>query len=177
MFAQLLASEGFETVEEIAYVDAIELASIEGLNDEIAEELQARAVEFLERQIAELDAKRKELGVADDLVAAPGFGARSLIGLQMAVTLGEKGIKTLEDFAGLVGDDIRGYFETKNGERVREPGVLEEYQLTQEQADALVLNARIAAGWIEAPEEPAEPETKPAEGDADDVASVFPDRS
>jgi N utilization substance protein A len=43
----------------------------------------------------------------------------------MLVTLGEKGVKTLEDFAGLVGDDIRGYFETKNGERVREPGVLE----------------------------------------------------
>jgi transcription termination/antitermination protein NusA len=93
----------------------------------------------------------------------------------MLVTLGEKGVKTLEDFAGLVGDDIRGYFETKNGERVREPGVLEQYALTQEQADALVLNARIAAGWIEAP--PEEPEPEAVQGDADDVASVFPDRS
>ncbi len=72
----------------------------------------------------------------------------------MLVTLGEKGVKTLEDFAGLVGDDIRGYFETKNGERVREPGILEDYQLTSEQADQLVLNARVAAGWIEAPPEP-----------------------
>jgi N utilization substance protein A len=168
MFAQLLASEGFETVEEIAYVDAIELASIEGLNDEIAEELQARAQEYLDKLAAELEAKRVGLGVTDDLKAVPGLTGA------MLVTLGEKGVKTLEDFAGLIGDDIRGYFETKGGERVREPGVLEDYQLTQEQADALVLNARIAAGWIEAP--PEEPEAEAAQGDADDVASVFPDR-
>jgi N utilization substance protein A len=173
MFAQLLASEGFESVEEIAYVDQMDLASIEGLNDEIADELQARAQEYLERQIAELDAKRKELGVEDALVNVPGFGARSLTGLQMLVSLGEKGVKTLEDFAGFTGDELRGWFETKNGERVREPGVLEEFQLTQEQADAIILNARIAAGWIEAP---PEPEVEETEGDADDVASVFPER-
>jgi len=167
MFAQLLASEGFETVEEIAFVDQMELASIEGLNDEIADELQARAREFLDKLATELESKRVALGVADDLKGVPGLTG------PMLVTLGEKGVKTLEDFAGLVGDDIRGYFETKNGERVREPGVLEEYQLSQEQADALVLNARIAAGWIEAPPEEPEAET---EGDADDVARVFPDR-
>jgi N utilization substance protein A len=92
----------------------------------------------------------------------------------MLVALGEKGVKTLDDFAGSTGDDLRGWFETRNGERVREPGVLEEFQLTQEQADALVLNARIAAGWIEAP---PEEEAVEAEGDADDVASVFPERT
>ncbi len=168
MFAQLLASEGFETVEEIAYVDAMELASIEGLNDEIAEELQARGQEYLEKLAAELESKRVALGVADDLKSVAGLTA------PMLVTLGEKGVKTLEDFAGLVGDDIRGYFESKNGERVRVPGVLEDYQLTSEQADQLVLNARVAAGWIEALPEPEE--APQAEGDADDVASVFPDR-
>jgi N utilization substance protein A len=168
MFAQLLASEGFETVDEIAYVDQIELASIEGLNDEIAEELQARAVEYLEKLAAELEAKRVELGVEDALKNVPGLTP------QMLVALGEKGVKTLEDFAGFTGDDLRGWFETKGGERVREPGVLEDFQLTQEQADALVLNARIAAGWIEAP--PEEEEAPAEEGDADDVASVFPDR-
>jgi transcription termination/antitermination protein NusA len=169
MFAQLLASEGFETVEEIAYVDQIELASIEGLNDEIADELQARARDFLDKLAAELEAKRKELGVADDLARVPGLTG------PMLVSLGEKGVKTLEDFAGFTGDDLRGWFETKNGERVREPGVLEDYQLTQEQSDGLILNARILAGWIEAP--PEEPEEPAEEGDADDVASVFPDRS
>jgi N utilization substance protein A len=165
MFAQLLASEGFETVEEIAYVDTIELAAIEGLNDEIAEELQARAQDYLDKFAAELEAKRVELGVEDALKKVPGLTP------QMLVALGEKGVKTLDDFAGLVGDDIRGYFETKNGERVREPGVLESFQLTQEQADALVLNARIAAGWIEAPPEPEAVEEEA--GEADDLSNVF----
>jgi N utilization substance protein A len=147
MFAQLLASEGFETVEEIAYIDQMELAAIEGLNEEIAEELQARATEYLDKQAAELEAKRKELGVEDALTQVPGLTA------PMLVSLGEKDVKTLEDFAGLIGDDLRGWFETKGGERVREPGVLESYQLTQEQADGLILNARIAAGWIDPPAE------------------------
>jgi N utilization substance protein A len=169
MFAQLLASEGFETVEEIAYVDQMELASIEGLNDEIADELQARAKDYLDKLAAELEAKRVELGVEDALKGVPGLTG------QMLVTLGEKGVKTLDDFAGFVGDDLRGWFETKNGERVREPGALEDYQLTQEQADALILNARIAAGWIEAPPEP-EPE-EAEEGGADEASSVFPERT
>jgi N utilization substance protein A len=168
MFAQLLASEGFETVEEIAYVDQADLASIEGLNEEIAEELQARAQDYLDKQAAELEAKRVALGVQDDLKAVPGLTA------QMLVALGEKGVTALEDFAGFTGDDLRGWFETKNGERVREPGMLESFELTQEQADGLVLNARIAAGWIEAPPEP-EPT---AESEAqDELSSVFPDRS
>ncbi|MGE0743289.1 MAG: transcription termination factor NusA [Hyphomonadaceae bacterium] len=166
MFAQLLASEGFETVEEIAYVDQMDLASIEGLNDEIADELQARAQEYLDKLAAELEAKRVGLGVEDAVKGVPGLTA------PMLVTLGEKAVKTLEDFAGFTGDELRGWFETKNGERVREPGVLEEYQLTQEQADALILNARIAAGWIDAP-----PEEPQAEGDADEASSVFGERA
>jgi len=166
MFAQLLASEGFETVEEIAYVDQGDLAAIEGLNEEIAEELQARAQDYLDKQAAELEAKRVALGVQDDLKGVPGLTA------QMLVALGEKGTTTLEDFAGFTGDDLRGWFETKNGERVREPGMLEAFELTQEQADGLVLNARIAAGWIEAP-----PEPEPTESEAqDELSSVFPDR-
>ena len=80
------------------------------------------------------------LGVEDDLKAVPGLTG------PMLVALGEKDVKSLEDFAGLTGDDLRGWFETKGGERVREPGILEDFSLAQEQADALVLNARIAAG-------------------------------
>ncbi|MEJ0058583.1 MAG: transcription termination factor NusA [Terricaulis sp.] len=158
MFAQLLASEGFVTVEEIAYVDPRELASIEGLNDEIAEELQARAADFLEKAAAEIESQRKELGVEDALAAVPGLTG------PMLVALGKKDVKTLDDFAGLVGDDVRGWFEVKNGERTREPGVLEEFQLTAEAADELIMQARIAAGWIEAPEAPVadEPENAPS---------------
>jgi N utilization substance protein A len=83
----------------------------------------------------------------------------------MAVALGEGEVKTLEDFAGLVGDDIRGWFEAKNGERVRKPGLLESYQLTQEQVDVLILNARVAAGWIEAPEPEPEAQSDAEAGD------------
>jgi N utilization substance protein A len=146
MMAQLLASEGFQTIEEIAYVELDDLAVIEGLNDEIAQELQERAREYLEALAAEQDAKRKELGVADEVVAL------STVTLPMAIKFGEGEIKSLEDVAGLVPDDIRGWFETKNGERTRQPGVLESLNLTPEQAEAIIIEARVAAGWIEAPE-------------------------
>ena len=116
-----------------------------------------------------MEAKCKELGVEEALMQVPGLT------LPMAVKLGEKGVKTLEEFAGFVGDDLRGWFETKGGERVREPGVLEDFTLTPEQADALVLNARVAAGWIDplpVPEEPAAQEG----GAEDDYSGVFPER-
>jgi N utilization substance protein A len=167
MFAQLLASEGFESVEDIAYVDLQELAYIEGLNEEIAEELQARAAEFLDKQAQEQNAKRIALGVEDALMAVPGM--TSLMG----IALGEAGVTTLDDFAGLVADDLRGYFETKNGERVRVPGILESMSLSQEQADALILQARITAGWIDAPEEP---EAEAAEGE-EDLAEAYADEA
>jgi transcription termination/antitermination protein NusA len=166
MFAQLLASEGFESVEDIAYVDLQELAFIEGLNEEIAEELQARAAEFLDRQAAEQNAKRKALGVEDAVTAIVG------ITMPMAIALGEGDVKSLEDLAGLVGDDLRGYFETKNGERVRIPGVLESFSLTSEQADQIILRARVAAGWIDPPEEEA-PEAEAEAGEGDDLAEAY----
>jgi len=72
---------------------------------------------------------------------------------------------------------LRGWFETKGGERVREPGVLEDFQLSQEQADALILNARVAAGWIDAPlEAPETPAPPIGEGGEPTAASVFPNR-
>lgn len=174
MFAQLLASEGFESVEDIAYVDPQELAYIEGLNEEIAEELQARAAEYLDKQAQEQNARRIALGVEDALMATPGITA------PMAIALGEAGVKTLDEFAGLVGDDLRGYFETKNGERVRTPGLLESFSLSQEQADALILQARIAAGWIDAPDAEASAEEVSAADEPEALAgapSVEEDKS
>ncbi len=159
MMAQLLAAEGFETVEDIAYIDLDDLAVIEGFGDELAQELQARALDFLNRKAAELDAKRQELGVEDALLEVPG------VTLEMAVKLGQAEIKSVEDLAGLVPDDIRGWFETKNGERVRHAGILDDMQLTPEQCEALILEARISAGWIEAP--PAEEVEVDAEADSD----------
>src|SRR6187399_2315284 len=91
--AQLLASEGFRTVEEVAYVDAGEVASIQGFDEDTAREIQNRAQEYLARIEAEQDARRKELGVEDQLREIDG------ITTPMLVALGENGVKTVEDFA------------------------------------------------------------------------------
>jgi transcription termination/antitermination protein NusA len=143
--AQLLASEGFATIEDVAYVPLPELASVEGFDDETAEELQNRALEFIEARNKELDDKRRELGVGDDLMEVPGVTPAT------AVALGEAGIKTLEDLAGCATDDLLGYYETsKDKERVRVTGALEGFNLTAEDANAIVMKARVMAGWIEA---------------------------
>jgi N utilization substance protein A len=158
VIAQLLVTEGFATVEEVAYVEPHEIAAIEGFDEDTAEELQARARDYLDREAAELDAKRTELGVEDALLDIEG------VTLAMSVALGEGDVKTVEDLAGLVPDDLRGWFETKNGERVREPGILESFNLSPEVAEALIMNARVAMGWVEPEPEPEYAE----EGEADD---------
>ncbi|WP_292039658.1 MULTISPECIES: transcription termination factor NusA [unclassified Brevundimonas] len=156
--AQLLVTEGFATVEDLAYVEAYEVSEIEGFDEETAEELQTRAREYLDRQVAELDEKRKALGVEDGVLAVPGVTA------QMAVALGEGGVKTVEDLADLATDEIRGGYEVRGGERVKIAGVLESFALTQEAAEMLILQARVAAGWIDASELPqVEPEYEEAE--------------
>ncbi|WP_374534990.1 transcription termination factor NusA [Phenylobacterium sp.] len=146
VIAQLLVTEGFASVEDVAYVDASEIAAIEGFDDDTAEEIQTRAREYLEKEAAEYDAKRKALGVEDGLLEIEG------VTLPMAVALGEGDVKSVEDLAGLIPDDLRGWFETRDGERVREPGVLDSFNLDAGEAEALIMRARIAMGWVEAPE-------------------------
>jgi len=166
MMAQLLATEGFVTVEDIAYIETGDLANLEGFSEELAQELQSRAVAWLEEQAEKMDAERRALGVQDDIFVAPGVTP------QMAILLGKGDVKTLEDFAGLVADDLRGWFETKNGERIRHPGILDSLTLSQEEADALILGARVAAGWIEAPPEEEAVDEEVEEG-GETVESVF----
>lgn len=159
MVAQLLVSEGFETMEEVGYVALADLTSIEGFDDETAEELQARAREYLDRIAAEQDAKRVELGVEDGVLHIEG------VTLPMAVRFGENEIKTVEDVAGLVPDDLNGYSEYKNGERIHEAGMIEDMKLTDVEATRLIMMARVAAGWID--ESALEPEVEEgAEGEA-----------
>ncbi|MCR5874007.1 transcription termination factor NusA [Phenylobacterium sp. J426] len=164
VIAQLLVTEGFATVEDVAYVEAEEISAIEGFDEDTADEIQTRAREYLDKEAAEYDQKRRDLGVDDALLEIEG------ITLPMAVALGEGGIKTVEDLAGLVPDDLRGWFETKNGERVREPGILESFGLDAQDAELLIMRARIVMGWVEAPEEPEmeeAPEGEFAEGGFD----------
>jgi len=148
--AQLLASEGFSSIEDVAYVQLNELAAVEGFDEETAQELQTRAQEFIEAQNREMDEKRRELGVADEVLEVDG------ITTAMAAALGEHEVKTLEDLAGCATDDLLGYYEVnKDKERVRIEGALEGFGLTSDEANAIVMNARVKAGWIEAPEENA----------------------
>ncbi|HWF78803.1 MAG TPA: transcription termination factor NusA [Caulobacteraceae bacterium] len=157
VIAQLLVTEGFATVEDVAYVEPNEIAEIEGFDEDTAEEIQARAREYLDKEAAEYDARRKELGVDDAVLEIEG------VTLPIAVTLGENEVKTVEDLAGLVPDDIRGYYESKDGERVREAGILDDYNLSPEDAEALIMRARVAAGWIE-PEAEIEEELSEEDG-------------
>ena len=143
--AQLLASEGFAEVDELAHVEPHEIASIEGLDEQTAEELQNRAKAYLEREAAEMEEKRKALGVADDLATFEGLSPRMVVGL------GEAGVKSLEDFADLATDELTGWNERKNGETVKHKGYLSEHGVTAAEAEALILQARVALGWIEAP--------------------------
>ncbi len=159
--AQLLASENFSQVEDLAFVVTEELAEIQGIGEETAGELQRRAQEYLERQNAIFDEKRRELGVEDDLISVEGVTPA------MAVALGENGVKSLEDLAGCATDDLLGWTETVNGERKRQAGFLESFGLNADDANAIIMAARVTAGWIEAPKEQEkeaepEPEEEPA---------------
>jgi N utilization substance protein A len=156
---QLLASEGFTSVEDLAVVDEKEIAGIEGFDEDTARELQARARDYLGKIEAELDAKRQELGVEDALKEVPG------VTTAMLVTLGEDGIKTVEDLAGCATDDLAGWSERKDGETTRNPGILDGFELSREEIEAMIMQARVKAGWIKeedlVPPQPAE--TAPAE--------------
>jgi N utilization substance protein A len=156
--AQLLSSEGFTSVEDLAFVPVEELASIEGFDEDTAAELQSRAKEFLDRIEQELDDKRKSLGVKDELAEVPGVTTK------MMVALGENDVKSVEDLAGCATDDLIGWTERKDGEAQRHAGFLEGFDLDRDGAEALIMQARVKAGWIdESALAPAEAEAAEAE--------------
>ena len=158
---QLLASEGFRTVEDLAYVEPAELASIQGFDEDTAAEIQTRAQDYLARIEEGFDSRRRELGVADELREIEG------VTTPMLVAFGENDIKTVEDLAGCATDDLTGYTEKQGVETVRVKGALEGFEISRAEAEALVMAARVKAGWIEAAveteggEEEAETEAHP----------------
>lgn len=161
MIAQLLVSEGFQTMEEVGYVSLDELTAIDGFDEETAQELQERAREYLQKLADEQDAVRKAAGVEDDVLEVEG------VTLPMAVQFGIHEIKTVEDVAGLVPDDLRGYTEYKNGEKTHETGILETFKLSEADATMLIMQARVKAGWID-----ASALIEEVEEDAEDIAAT-----
>ena len=154
MVGQVLASEGFSSLEEVAYVEENEISGIDGFDEETAQEIQQRAREFLEAREAEQDAERKSLGVEDELRQIEGLTT------PMLVALGKDGTKTIEDFAGYAVDDLIGWVERpdrKPHERrpgvprpapIKHEGVFEGLNVSREEAEAMILQARLAAGWV-----------------------------
>ncbi|OIQ33136.1 MAG: transcription termination/antitermination protein NusA [Alphaproteobacteria bacterium MedPE-SWcel] len=148
-FAQLLVSEGFTNLEEVAYVELDELLVIDGVDDSTAEELQARARDYLEAQAKAALDNARELGAEDSLIDFEGLTP------QMVEALAKDGVKTLDDFATCADWELAGGWTTVNGERVKDDGLLEPFDMSLEDAQNLVMTARIMLGWVD----PADLET------------------
>ncbi len=142
-FAQLLVSEGFSNLDEVAFVAAEELLQIEGVDNDTAEELQTRAREFLEEQARKALDKARELGVEDNLINFEGLTPH------MLEALAKDEIKTLEDFATCADWELAGGWTTVDGERVKDDGILESLDVSLEEAQELVMTARIMLGWVD----------------------------
>jgi len=155
-FAQLLVSEGFTNLDEVAYVEVDELLVIDGVDEDTANELQARARDVLEAQAREAMEKARALGAEDSLIDFEGLTP------QMIVALAEDGVKTLEDFATCADWELAGGWTTVDGERVKDDGVLEPFEVSLEEAQNMVMTARVMLGWVDPTE--LEPEEEPEEG-------------
>lgn len=142
MVGQLLASEGFASVEELAFVESEEIAVIDGFDEATAEEIQARSREHLEETERRLDEERTELGVQDELREIDGITTALL------VALGKDEVKTVEDLAGCAADDLVGWTERKDGEVKRFDGAFSGADVSRAEAEAMIMQARLMAGWI-----------------------------
>ena len=142
VIAQLLVSEGFLSIEDLVFVETSEISSIEGFDDDTALEIQSRAKTFIEEEDLKLDAKRKELGVHDDLEEIDGMTKN------MLVVLGENDIKTLDDFAGCSTDDLFGWVEKTELGSKKQSGLFTGFDITMEKIEEMILHARMKLGWI-----------------------------
>lgn len=167
--AQLLASEGFTSIEEVAYVDSSEVSDIEGFDEETAQEIQKRASEYLEAEAEKQNEERLALGVSDDLLEISGLT------LPMLVALGRDDIKTIEDLAGCATDDLVGWTERHNGEVKRFKGTLSDFDISRQEAEDIVMLTRVAAGWIDPSELLSEEEAAEYEQmEADEMGELDP---
>ena len=145
-FAQLLVSEGFTSLEEVAYVDQEELLVIDGVDNDTAAELQARARDHLDEINRKALEKAREAGVEESLIEFEGLTP------QMIEALAADDVKTLEDFATCADWELAGGWTTVDGERVKDDGILEKFDISLAEAQDLVMTARVALGWVD-PEE------------------------
>jgi N utilization substance protein A len=160
MMAQLLVAEGFTNLEEVAFVDLDELTSIDGFDEGTAGELQARARDYLEELTRKALENARALGVEDSLVNFEGLTP------QMLEALALDGVKTLEDFATCADWELAGGWTTENGQRKKDEGVLEKFDMSLEEAQNLVMTARVMLGWVDPTEMNAADEDTEEEAEA-----------
>ncbi len=164
-FAQLLVAEGFTTLEEVAYVDLDELLVIDGVDEDTAQELQARARDVLEERNRKALEHARELGVEDSLIAFEGLTP------QMIEALAEDGVKTVEDFATCADWELAGGWTVVDGERVKDEGILEKFDMSLEEAQNLIMTARVMLGWVDPADLAGDDDEDGADTDADATAS------
>ena len=167
-FAQLLVSEGFTNLEEVGYVELDELLVIDGVDEDTANELQARARDFLEEQARKAIEAARELGVQDSLLEFEGLTP------QMIEALAKDGVLSLEDFATCADWELAGGWTTVDGERTKDDGILEPFGMSLEEAQDMVMTARIMLGWVDPAEleAAAEEEAEGEEGEAEQEAEA-----
>ena len=144
VFAHLLVSEGFDSIEYLAACDVEELMEIDGIDIGIAEEVQNRAIGYMERQNRNSLERARELGTEKALEEFEGLSPK------MIETLADEGILTLNDFATCADWELAGGYVMEGGKRVRDRGILENCEITLEEARLLVMSARIAVGIVDA---------------------------
>ncbi|MEO0370608.1 MAG: transcription termination factor NusA [Pseudomonadota bacterium] len=159
-FAQLLVSEGFTNLDEVAYVEVDELLVIDGVDEDTANELQARARDILDAQAKEALEKARELGAEDSLIDFEGLTP------QMVKALAEDDVKTLEDFATCADWELAGGWTTVDGERIKDDGLLEPFEVSLDEAQDMVMTARVMLGWVD-PDDLIATEEEGEGGDAD----------
>jgi N utilization substance protein A len=133
------------------------LFGVHGLDvdEATAAELQARARDVIEEQNRKALEHARELGVEDSLLSVEGLTP------QMIEALAMDGVKTIEDFATCADWELAGGWTTVNGERVKDEGILEKFDMSLEEAQHLVMTARIQLGWVDPNElEAADAETE-----------------
>ena len=157
-FAQLLVAEGFTSLEEVAYVDLDELLAIEGVDEGTAGELQARARDVIEEQNRKAIEAATALGVEQSLFDFEGLTP------QMIEALAKDDVKTLEDFATCADWELAGGWTTVDGARHKDEGILEKFDMSLEEAQALIMTARVQLGWVDPTEMEVE-EEEPVEGE------------
>jgi transcription termination/antitermination protein NusA len=144
LMAQLLVAEGFTNLEEVAYVELDELLSIDGFDEDTAQELQARARDKLEAAAAAAIENARSMGADDSLITFEGLTP------QMVEALAKDGIKSLEDFATCADWELAGGWTTEGGQRKKDDGILEPFELSLEEAQHLIMSARVLLGWVDA---------------------------